>query len=143
MDFIRCLKRVVTGLAFSLASVTAMADVVAIVSSESLVSSLSKHEIADIYLGRTSRFPNGSKVEPIDLPEGSNVRDEFYQRFLDKTPAQIKAHWSRLIFTGRGRPPKQATSCGDVKQILADNPNAIGYVDASCVDDSVAVLVGG
>jgi ABC-type phosphate transport system substrate-binding protein len=96
--------------------------------------------VADIFLGKTSRFPDGSQAVPIDLGEDSPARDRFYAQYTGKSPAQVKAHWSKIIFTGRGQPPRQANSSSEAKKLIADNPNAIGYIDQSQVDNSVRVL---
>jgi ABC-type phosphate transport system substrate-binding protein len=128
------------GLVLSLNSGTAVAEVVAVVSSKSTVTALSKNQVADIFLGRVSRFPDGEPVVPIDQAEGSAARDEFYARFADKSPAQLKAHWSKIIFTGRGQPPKEVSNSIDVKKAVVQNPNTIGYIEKNSVDGSVRVL---
>lgn len=123
------------------ASLPALADdVVAVVSARSPVTSLSANQVADIFLGKASRFPDGTPAVPIDLVEDSPMRDRFYAQYTGKSPAQVKAHWSKIIFTGRGQPPRQAASTGEAKKLIAENPNAIGYIDPSQVDGSVRVL---
>ena len=115
-------------------------DVVAVVSARSPVTRLSPAQVADIFLGKSSRFPDGTQATPIDLVEDSPVRDRFYARYTGKSPAQVKAHWSKIIFTGRGQPPRQATNAAEARKLVADNPNAIGYIDPSQVDGSVRVV---
>jgi ABC-type phosphate transport system substrate-binding protein len=115
-------------------------DVVPVVSAKSPVTSLSPNEVADIFLGKSSRFPNGAPAVPIDLVEESPVRDRFYAQYTGKSPAQVKAYWSKIIFTGRGQPPRQAATPGEAKKLIAENPNAIGYIDSSQVDGTVRVL---
>ena len=117
-------------------------DIVAVVSAKSPVTSLNAGQVADIFLGKTSRFPDGSQAVPIDLVEDSPARDRFYAQYTGKSPAQVKAHWSKIIFTGRGQPPRQANTPREAKQMIAENPNAIGYIDQSQVDGSVRVLAG-
>lgn len=127
--------------AFALMSVdVAAADVVAVVSSTSAITELSKAQVSEIFLGRVSRFPNGTLAVPIDQEEGSKVRDEFYFAYTGKSPAQLKAHWAKVVFTGRGQPPKSAPSSGEVRKLLAANPLAIAYLERSAVDSSVRVL---
>jgi ABC-type phosphate transport system substrate-binding protein len=115
-------------------------DVVAVVSAKSPVTTLSSTQVADIFLGKSSRFPDGTQAVPIDLVEESPVRDRFYAQYTGKSPAQVKAHWSKIIFTGRGQPPRQASTSTEAKRLVAENPNAIGYIDPSQVDGSVRVL---
>jgi ABC-type phosphate transport system substrate-binding protein len=132
----------VFGLSLSLAmGVPATADVVAVVSSTSTVTTLSKAQLTDIFLGKVNRFPNGTQAIPIDQPEGSPARDEFYATFSGKSPAQVKSHWSKIIFTGRGHPPKAASNSAEVRQLIAANPQAISYIERSAVDAGVRILV--
>jgi ABC-type phosphate transport system substrate-binding protein len=129
------------GLALSLASAPATADVVAVVSAKSTVTSLSKAQVADLFLGRTSRFPNGVQAVPIDQADGSAARDEFYAKLVGKTGAQLKAYWSKIIFTGRGQPPPAVSNSVEVKKRLIGNPAAIGYIEQDLVDASVRVVL--
>ena len=115
-------------------------DVVAVVSARSSITSLNAAQVADIFLGKTSRFPDGSRAVPIDLPEESPVRERFYAEYTGKSPAQVKAYWSKILFTGRGQPPKQVANGAEAKRLVAENPNAIGYIDSRLVDASVRVL---
>lgn len=127
-------------LALGLGSGPSVADVVAVVSSNSPVTTLSKNQVADIFLGRASRFPNGEPALPIDQAEGSAERDEFYVKVAGKAPPQMRAHWAKIIFTGRGRPPEEAANSVQVKRLIVKNHNAIGYVEKSMVDDTVKVV---
>jgi ABC-type phosphate transport system substrate-binding protein len=118
------------------------ADVVAVVSADSPIDSLSKTQVIDIFLGRRTRFPDGSAAVPIDQAEGSAARDAFYTRFAALSPAQIKAFWSRIIFTGRGQPPRIASTAPEMKKLLLASPSAIGYLDQSLLDSSLKVVLG-
>ena len=115
-------------------------DVVAVISAKSAVASLNAAQVADIFLGKTNRFPDGTLALPVDLPEESPAREKFYAEYAGKSPAQVKAHWSKIIFTGRGQPPRQVGSGAEAKKFVADNPNAIAYIDTRLVDNSVRVL---
>jgi hypothetical protein len=54
---------------------------------------------------------------------------------------QIKAVWSRLTFTGQGRPPKELADAVAVKKAVAADPRAIGYIDKADLDASVTVVL--
>ncbi|MEO8298677.1 MAG: phosphate ABC transporter substrate-binding protein, partial [Burkholderiales bacterium] len=62
---------IVLGFPLGLGANTATADVVAVVSAKSTVATLSSMQATDIFLGKTSRFPDGSPAVAIDQPEGS------------------------------------------------------------------------
>lgn len=115
-------------------------DVVVVVANDSPVSSLSRHQLTDIYLGRVTQLPDGGRVTPIDQVERSPAHGAFYAEYLGQTPAQIRAHWSRLIFTGRGQPPRAVRNGQSVAEAVADNPSAIGYLDVNMVDERLRVV---
>lgn len=131
---------VVLTIAWSVGAQPALAGVVAVVSAKSAITGLSKVQVADLFLGRSSRYPNGDAAVPIDQVESSAARDEFYAKYAGKLPAQIKAHWSKVIFTGRGQPPPEVATDAEVKKRLAHDPNAIGYIEQSAVDASIRVV---
>ena len=114
--------------------------VVPVVSAKNPPTTLSKNQLVDIFLGKSSHFPDGRVAVPLDQPEGSAVREDFYLQFAGKTPAQLHAHWSRIIFTGRGHPPREVVDGAEVKKRLLEDPNAIGYIDSRQVDASVRVV---
>ncbi len=118
----------------------AAGEVVAVVSAKSHIGPLSKSQVADIFLGRVNRFPDGGIAIPIDQREGSDARNLFYEDYAGKSPAQIKAFWSKIVFTGRGQPPKSVANEGELKKLIAANPAAIGYIDAAQVDATVRVV---
>ena len=120
---------------------TATADVVAVVSSKSTLVTLSKDQVTDIFLGKTTRFPDGTQAIPIDQQEGTPARDEFYTKFAGRSPAQIKSHWTKIIFTGRGKPPRTAGDSLEARKLTAMNPQAISYLQRSEIDASVKVLL--
>ena len=136
MSFLRLFGFPVLALAGTLAS----AEVVTVVSAQNPVTALSRSEVSNIFLGKTSRFPDGTAAVPIDQPEGSAVRAEFYLSVSNRQPADIKAYWSKMIFTGRGQPPAVAGNDEQAKKILASRPDAIGYIDRASVDQRIKVL---
>jgi ABC-type phosphate transport system substrate-binding protein len=128
------------GLALSFAINAAMADVVAVVSSKSAITTMTKSQIADIFFGKTVRLSNGVQPVPIDQAEGSVARNEFYLKVADKSAAQMKGYWSRIIFTGRGQPPQEVRDSAEMKKRISDNPAAIGYIDLEMVDGTVRTV---
>jgi ABC-type phosphate transport system substrate-binding protein len=140
MSHANCIAYGIVAVGLLVASPPISADVVAVVSSKSAVTALSKGQVLDIFLGKTARFPDGSLAEPVDQSEGTIVRDQFYAKLAGKSAAQMKAYWSKIIFTGRGQPPKAVPNSAEVKKRVTENLTAIGYMDASMVDASVRVV---
>ncbi|MFS2140450.1 phosphate ABC transporter substrate-binding protein [Duganella sp. Dugasp56] len=118
------------------------AELVVIVSARNPLSVLRPEQVVDIFLAQTGRFPGGDEAVALDLPLGSPLRDEFYSRVAARSPALMKAYWTKMVFTGRGQPPRELASSAAVRRMVADNPSMIGYIDRSALDASVkAVLV--
>lgn len=121
---------------------TRAAELAVIVSTRSAVTMLRAEQVAEIFLSQANRFPDGTEVVAIDQNVGSPLRDEFYGKVARRSPALMKAHWSRLIFTGRGQPPAEVENSAAMRKLIADNPSMIGYVERSALDASVrAVLI--
>lgn len=95
---------------------------------------VSLDEVSRIYMGRAGN------LMPVNLPENNPLRDQFEQEALGRSPAQMKAYWSRLVFTGKGRPPVEVDSVQAKIEFVASNPNSLGYIPASEVTDQVRVI---
>ncbi len=126
---------------FASGATDARADVVVVVSARNKASAMTAAQVAQIFLGKTNKFPDGRDAMPLDQPEGTEIRKEFYSKVTGKDSAQINAYWSKVIFTGEGEPPKVVAGNDAVKKAVASNPNAIGYIDKSSVDKKVRVIL--
>jgi len=113
------------------------AELVVIVSARSSVDTLRAEQVAAIFLGQSARFPGGALATALDQPIGSAERDQFYVRVAGKSPALLKAHWSKMVFTGRGQPPRELPGSAAVRRAVADDPGLIGYIDRETLDPSV------
>lgn len=117
------------------------AEVVVIVSAHNPVAALRADQVADIFLGEATRFPDGLEAQALDQIWNTPMRNEFYQKVASRTPALMKAYWTKRIFTGRGQPPRELSSSMAVRKAVAEDPAAIGYVDRAAVDASVRVVL--
>ena len=117
----------------------ALADVVVIVH-PSNAASVSEDDIGRLFLGKKNKFSDGAKAMPIYLAQGHDAREEFNKKALGKSSSQLKAYWSKLIFTGKGTPPDALGSVEDVIAKVSADPSAIAYIDAGSVTDAVKVV---
>jgi len=122
------------------ASFGVVADVVVVAHPSVKDSSISKEDAAKVFLGKSNKLPSGTAVVPIDQEEDSTVRVAFHEKVTDKNASQLTAYWSRLVFTGKGQPPKTVMDDEEVKDLVANNPNIVGYMDKASVDSTVKVL---
>lgn len=118
----------------------ASAEILVVAGARSALPELARDTIEQLYLGRVRNLADGTPVMLADLPAGT-LRDGFYRRLTGKNPAQIRAHWSRMVFTGRALPPQEATDVEQLRQWLAANPQMIGYLAPADADARVKVLL--
>ena len=109
------------------------ADIVVIVHPQSPAPT--KELLADIYLGRSQM------LLPLDLPDHTQIYAEFYRRATGRDVAQVKSTWSRIVFSGKGLPPRQLPDAAAVKKAVAADPTAVGYIDKSALDASVKAVL--
>jgi hypothetical protein len=131
--------KLVTALAFSCSMSFAHAGAVVVVGASSLIQASSKSDVVKVFLGKKKSLP-GSVAIPIDQETGNSARTDFYGNTVKKTDAQLKSYWSRLIFTGKGQAPQVVGNDNDIKSMVANNPNLIGYIEESAVDGTVKVI---
>ena len=112
----------------------ALAEVVVIVNPKNAASHMTNEQVAQFFLGKST------SLTPVDQAEGTGIRAEFYKKVADKEASQVKAIWSKLVFTGKGNLPKEYPSSADVKKAVAGDPNLIGYIEKSAADASVKVV---
>ena len=124
-----------------LSCLAASAQVAVIVNPKSATSSMTADQVSAIFLGKTSTLPSGATAAPADQSESAAIRETFYTKVTGKQSAQVKAAWSRLVFSGKGTPPKELANSAEVKKFVASNPDAIGYIEKSAVDASVKVVL--
>ncbi len=118
-----------------LISVPSYAEVAVIVHKDSPLTSVDVKDIERVYLGKSKSIGDVS-VEPINQENA----DEFNRVVLNKSSSQVKAYWSKLLFTGKGNPPKTVNDNASVIAEVSGNPNIIGYIDSSAVTDAVKVI---
>ena len=132
---------VLVSILLTLAAPTARAEIVLVTAIDSTVSELSRDEAEQLYMGRRAALSARGALLLLDLPSGP-VRDQFYRLLTGKNPSQIRAYWSRMVFTGRALPPTESANVSDAHRILLENPNAIAYLPATYAEDpSLRVLL--
>ncbi|MFT5592613.1 MAG: ABC-type phosphate transport system substrate-binding protein [Oceanicoccus sp.] len=133
-------KNLVFTVLFVLLSQVAQGEIAVVVHPSNSASTLDAATIQLLFLGKLNAFPDGQKSIPLSLSDSHPIRLEFNSSVLKKTEGQYKAFWSKMMFTGKGIPPKEQPSGKEILDLVSKNPNMIGYMDASEVDGSVKVV---
>lgn len=135
-------KQVLAAALLGLGFITsAAAQVAVIVNPKNPAASMTAEQVSNIFLGKSNTLPSGGTAAAVDQAEGAAIREQFYTKVTGKQSAQVKAAWSRLVFSGKATPPKELANSAEVKKFVAANPDAIGYVEKSAVDGSVKAVL--
>ena len=131
------MKKITLTLAAMLFTTNALALSVIVHPSNS--SELDESAISRIFLGKAKSFPDGGQAVPINLEDGSAGSEVFNEKVLNKSASQLKAYWSKLVFTGKGTPPKTVNNDAEMIALISANPNMIGFIEGAG-DGSVKVV---
>ncbi len=112
-------------------------EIAVIVNPANSIGELSKSQVKKTFLGKQKRFDNGLKVRLIDSND-DDLKEKFYKKVTKKSMSQLKAYWSRLVFSGKGKQPKSSSK---VKEWIAEHENGIGYISADDIDESIKVVL--
>jgi len=121
-------------------AVTQVNAEIAVVVNPANANAVSADDLNRLFLGRASSFADGTKATPLNMAEGQAAREEFDNKVLNRSSSQLKAYWSKLVFTGKGTPPKELDNDAAVKAAVAADASAIGYISSASVDGSVKVI---
>jgi ABC-type phosphate transport system substrate-binding protein len=105
------------------------------------VDSITPQQLERIYLDKSVSGLGGVKLTPIDQKQGSAVRKEFAQKVMDRTERELASYWSRIMFSGKGQPPRQYGSDAEVIDQVINEPGKIGYIDAASVTGQTKVIL--
>ena len=112
-------------------------ELVVVVHPDTTFDHLSRADLINIFMGRYQQFPDGQPAFPLDLADSS---ESFYRKLVDKTPAELRSYWARLVFSGRACPPRRLPAARQLIDVVANNPGAVGYLDRSQVDERVKIV---
>jgi ABC-type phosphate transport system substrate-binding protein len=122
------------------ASVNASEELVVVTNHINPVDSMTKSQVIDLFMGRHVAFPDGSKATPIDNKGEEQQRQSFYRSLVNMPIARVNSYWSRIRFTGRATPPHGVDSSTSIAMYIEQNPNAIGYIPRSMLNDKLKVV---
>jgi ABC-type phosphate transport system substrate-binding protein len=104
-------------------------DLIVIANKNVAISSMTRAELQNIFLGKTVKWSGGKQIKPVVLKEGS-THEKFLNDFLGKSTTAFDFYWKQVIFTGKGRPPKTTDSEEEMVQFVSATDDAVGYIDS-------------
>lgn len=92
------------------------------------VASLTRAELSAIYMKRTRSWRDGREILAIDQLATAPVREQFSRAVHGKSVAYVTRYWQRLIFSGRGLPPRLLPNDAAALAFVRSNRDAIAYI---------------
>ncbi len=100
------------------------------------INDLKSSSLANIFKGRTEKWPDGQKIFIVDRSPVSDIRFKFYKIVLNSQPTKkfLKPKSPALLKT-------MALKTGaSTRKFVSRIPNSIGYIYLSEVNDKVKIL---
>lgn len=102
---------------------------------------MSKSKLARIYLGTLKYYANGDRIIAVNLPKSSATYKKFYKTVVKKSNTALNRHWSKLKYTGKGKPAKTLATTREVLTWVTNTKGAIGYIDGKYLTKDVNVVL--
>jgi hypothetical protein len=142
----RALVLLISALALQLAC-TSMASaqhgiaVAIVVNRSQKIGDMSLQDVRKLFLGEKGTLPNGQRVSLLMTPPGTPEREAVLRQIYRMSENEFTKYVLQSAFTGRQSPPREVPAA-EMKKLVAANPNAIGYLPVTQVDDAIrAILV--
>jgi ABC-type phosphate transport system substrate-binding protein len=87
--------------------------------------------LAEAFLKKVTRWPEGEGVRAVDQRPASEVRRAFSESVLRRSVGAVRSYWQQRIFSGRDVPPPELDSDDAVIGFVSKYAGAVGYVSGA------------
>ncbi len=115
-------------------------DAFIIANSSVAIDAMTKEDIGEIFLGKKVKWNEGGQIK-IAMLKKSGIYEEFVNDFTRKTLHQFHIYWKRLVFIGKGLPPKLFETEEELVNYVARTEGAISYAESLIKADGVKIIV--
>ena len=115
-------------------------EIIVVVHPDNPITSMSKSQVIDLFMGKYVAFPDGKKAIPIDIGKPDDLKKNFYEQLIGLSLSRVNAYWSRIKFSGRARPPIGKKDYNEAIKFLNSTPNAIMYIPKDQLTDTAKVV---
>lgn len=136
----RYARNLLAALALAGAAPALAAEFNVVVNLESPVDTLTREQVSDLFLKRTTSFPGGFAAKPVDRPDGSKLFEAFCRSIHGKAGSVVHAFWTRVSASGRDSAPPVRQTDEEVLAYVRSTKGAIGYVSAGISTTGVRVV---
>jgi ABC-type phosphate transport system substrate-binding protein len=112
-------------------------DFVIIANKQMAGSAINESVLRGIYLREVRNWSSGgAEIIPVDLSTGN----DFYQNLFGRSYVEMQAYWLNMRIRHSVNLPITQKDANSVKNFVASNKDAIGFIKSSDVDDTIKVL---
>ncbi|MCP4353829.1 MAG: hypothetical protein GY795_50930 [Desulfobacterales bacterium] len=133
-------KYIIALLAVTVFSSAGFADIIIIANKNVPENTLTRKEIKEIFLGKRVQWSDHSKIHVITLKD-AGIHKTFLKQYLNKSRSKWKSYWKRMVFTGRGIPPKTIISEAEAIAYVAETKGAVGYISSEGIQSESQAVV--
>ena len=112
---------------FMIAQSVSAQEVLLIANNDVAETSLTAHEVQQIFLGKKTTWENGKKIT-FFTTNADETHTTFLKAYVGKSPSQFKTFWKKQVFTGKGKSPVSSADDQEMVGMVASTSGAIGYV---------------
>jgi ABC-type phosphate transport system substrate-binding protein len=113
-----------------------------VVNKANTIDDLSLADAKKVFMGDKRTWPSGKRVTILMLSPGQPERAVVLRQIYKMSDDEFGQYFTQAAFAGKvAAPPKDIASAGQMKQAVAANPGAIGYVKKEDVDDTVKAVL--
>lgn len=103
------------------------------------VRKLDATQVQRIFTGRVVQL--GDQVfSPVNYPPGNPMRQRFLSDYLQQDEDSYTAYWTVRRYVGKGVPPRELTTTGEVILFVLNTPGAIGYLEEADVPPGMNIV---
>jgi ABC-type phosphate transport system substrate-binding protein len=95
---------------------------------------LTRNDIQEIFLGKRVQWSDHSKIYAATVKD--EVHKMFLKEYLNRTETKWRAYWKRMVFTGRGVPPRSLATEAELIAYIAETKGAVGYISHEGIQGS-------
>lgn len=111
-----------------------------IVHKSNSLSSISKEELSNIFLGKKVLWESGNRIVAGMISTDNDQIKVFLKHICNKSVKRFNAHWMKFIFSGSGIRPQEFSSSMNASYFVGSNKNSIAIVDAPIKSNNVKIL---
>lgn len=100
------------------------------------VNNLTKDELKAIYLGKKSKWDDGSPIK-FYLIRSPKSQKSFLEAHVGKTSDQYESYWLQNVFTGKGAMPEMFENSEEMIQAVKKTGGSIGFVSGEVNDVNI------